>query len=175
MTLAEFNAMPADQARAGMMKCCGSSRWADAMVAARPFASMRDLHAAATAKWNALETADFLEAFAHHPRIGDIASLRDKFAAKGASTSTWASDEQKGTASASDTTLARLAQGNKDYEAKFGHIFLVCATGKSADEMLRILESRMGNTPHEEMRIAAGEQAKITSLRIDKLFSPSEG
>lgn len=167
VTLAGFNALPADAAREALLKCCGSSRWADAMVASRPFPSMDALHAAATAKWNALGTEDFLEAFSHHPRIGDINSLRAKFA----STAAWAGEEQKGTAAASEKTLAGLAQGNKDYEAKFGHIFLVCATGKSADEMLRILESRLGNDARAEMAIAAGEQAKITKLRLDKLFS----
>jgi 2-oxo-4-hydroxy-4-carboxy-5-ureidoimidazoline decarboxylase len=167
MTLAGFNALPADAAREALLKCCGSSRWADSMVASRPFPSMDAMHTAATAKWKSLGTDDFLEAFSHHPRIGDVASLRAKYA----STAAWAGEEQKGTAGASEETLAGLARGNKDYEAKFGHIFLVCATGKSADEMLRILESRLGNDPRAEMAIAAAEQAKITKLRLEKLFS----
>jgi 2-oxo-4-hydroxy-4-carboxy-5-ureidoimidazoline decarboxylase len=171
MTLAEFNALPPDAARDALLKCCGSRRWADTMVAARPFPSMDALHAAAIEKWNALGTEDFLEAFSHHPRIGDIASLRAKFTA----TAAWAGEEQKGAATASEATLAGLARGNKEYEAKFGHVFLVCATGKSADEMLRILHSRLGNDAPTEMAVAASEQAKITRLRLDKLFATSGG
>src|SRR5262249_25549324 len=109
---------------------------------------------------------DVLEAFEHHPRIGaDLAALREKFG----STATLAASEQASVARASEATLVALRDANVRYEAKFGHIFIVCATGKSADERLAILRSRLDNDPETELRIAAGEQAKITRLRLEKL------
>jgi 2-oxo-4-hydroxy-4-carboxy-5-ureidoimidazoline decarboxylase len=108
-----------------------------------------------------------LEAFTHHPKIGDAKSLAEKFA----TTKEWASNEQSGVNEASILTLNKLAEGNKAYEEKFGYIFIVCATGKSASEMLSLLESRITNTPEVEIEIAMREQNKITHLRIDKLFS----
>ncbi len=111
--------------------------------------------------------ADWLEAFAAHPRIGDVDALRAKFAA----TAAWASGEQAGVAGASESTLRALAEGNRDYEAKFGHIFIVCATGKTADEMLGLLRERLANEPDAELAVAAAEQAKITAIRLRKLLS----
>jgi 2-oxo-4-hydroxy-4-carboxy-5-ureidoimidazoline decarboxylase len=112
--------------------------------------------------------ADWREAFTHHPRIGDVSKLREKFA----STATWSSQEQKGVSGASEETIQALAQGNRAYEEKFGFIFLVCATGKSAEEMLALLRERMPNDAAAELRIAAGEQAKITRIRLEKLLHP---
>ena len=111
---------------------------------------------------------EWREAFAHHPRIGDMASLRARFA----STAGWAADEQRGAAQATEETLAALARGNRVYEERFGCIFIVCATGKSAAEMLALLEARLGNDPEHEMRMAADEQMKITRLRLEKLLEP---
>ena len=109
-----------------------------------------------------LDRDDWLEAFAGHPRIGDLDSLRHRFAA----TAALAAAEQAGTREASDRVLRALAQGNADYERRFGHLFIVCATGKSADEMLAILDQRLSNDPDVELEIAAGEQRKITRLRL---------
>ena len=163
--LGRLNAASPPEARADLLRCCGSTRWADRMAALRPFASPADLFEAAETVWEGLDRADRLEAYAAHPRIGDVDSLRAKFA----STAAWASGEQAGVAEADEATLAALAGGNLAYEARFGHIFIVCATGKSAGEMLALLQARLANTPEAEAPIAAGEQAKITRIRLGKL------
>lgn len=167
MTVDELNALSPEAAAAEFERCCGARRWVAAMLAARPFADAAAAHAAADAAWSACGPDDWREAFTHHPRIGDVEGLRKKFA----STATWASGEQAGAAVATEATLQALAQGNHDYEARFGHIFIVCATGKSADEMLAILRSRLPNEPAAELRLAAAEQHKITHLRLEKLFA----
>jgi len=135
------------------------------MTSRRPFTGDIQLYAVADEVWAGLERKDWLEAFAAHPRIGDVDSLRKKFA----TTSAWCESEQSGTASAAEEVLRRLAEGNRDYEAKFGYIFIVCATGKTAEEMLAILRSRLPNDPETELGLAAAEQAKITRLRLEKL------
>ena len=166
MTLDELNRASGADAHAAFERCCGASRWCAAMVAARPFADRAALLAAAERAADALARADWLEAFAHHPRIGDVAALREKFAV----TAAWASGEQRGAAGASEATLAALARGNRDYESKFGYIFIVCATGKSAEEMLGLLRARLANDPAHELTIAAEEQMKITRIRLEKLL-----
>jgi 2-oxo-4-hydroxy-4-carboxy-5-ureidoimidazoline decarboxylase len=165
MNVESLNSLPPDAAHATMLRCCGSRRWADAMTAGRPFTSANGVYRAADVIWASLGRTDWLEAFAAHPRIGDLDSLRKKFA----STADWASGEQAGVAGAADDVITSLADGNRDYEAKFGYIFIVCATGKTAAEMLAILRQRLPNTPDSELRIAAAEQAKITRLRLEKL------
>lgn len=135
------------------------------MLKERPFSSSDVVLESADTVWWRLSTSDWQEAFAQHPKIGDRESLRQKFA----STAHWASGEQAGVASASEETLARLEQGNRLYEEKFGFIFIVCATGKSAAEMCDMLYHRLDNQPDEEIRVAAGEQALITRLRLQKL------
>jgi 2-oxo-4-hydroxy-4-carboxy-5-ureidoimidazoline decarboxylase len=136
------------------------------MLTRRPYHSVAALYAAAQAVWDGLERADYLEAFSHHPQIGgDIAQLRARFAA----TSSWASQEQAGVASAAEGTLEALRAGNLAYAERFGHIFIVCATGKTAEEMLALLQARLGNEPDQELKIATGEQAKITRIRLEKL------
>jgi 2-oxo-4-hydroxy-4-carboxy-5-ureidoimidazoline decarboxylase len=167
MTIARLNALPEDEVLQLLISCCGSSAWAKEMLMKRPFASTDTLMEAAEACWSTRSEADFLEAFSHHPKIGDISSLRDKFA----STAHFASGEQGSVASASEEILQGLARGNADYEQKFGFIFIVCATGKSASEMLELLENRLPNSREEELRIAAGEQSKITRIRLEKLLS----
>jgi OHCU decarboxylase len=140
---------------AELTSCCGSSAWAQAMFTRQPF---DDIHRAADEIWWSLTTEDWLEAFAAHPKIGQ------KSAAK------WAAQEQSGMSSAAASTAAEMARLNAEYENKFGFIFIVCATGKSADEMLSILQARINNSREEEIRIAAAEQARITHLRLDKLL-----
>jgi 2-oxo-4-hydroxy-4-carboxy-5-ureidoimidazoline decarboxylase len=155
----------ADEARRLLTTCCGSRRWVDRMLARRPFGSRVELLTAARDEWNALDSPDWREAFAHHPRIGD----RDALAARFPATHELAAHEQAGIADATAGVLDALAEGNRRYEEKFGYIFIVCATGKSADEMLALLEARLPNDEATELRIAAAEQAKITELRLQKL------
>jgi 2-oxo-4-hydroxy-4-carboxy-5-ureidoimidazoline decarboxylase len=135
------------------------------MVRSRPFASRDALFEAADRVWQALAEPDWLEAFSHHPKIGDVKALAEKFK----STSNWAKGEQGGTSGAAPAILEGLAAGNRAYEGKFGFIFIVCATGKSAEEMLELLNGRLPNDRATELAIAAGEQAKITRLRLEKL------
>lgn len=161
-----LNGMTDDEARQALLRCCASRRWAEGMLARRPFESLAGLEATADWLWWKLERADWLEAFAGHPRIGgDIDQLRRKFQ----STSGWSEAEQSGVADASEATLQALAQGNRDYEARFGYIFIVCASGKSASEMLALLQGRLGHGAPEELLIAAEQQRQITRLRLRKL------
>jgi 2-oxo-4-hydroxy-4-carboxy-5-ureidoimidazoline decarboxylase len=166
MTIAEFDHLPIEQKRELLQKCCGSKAWIDKMIGAPPLEDLVDLVETAEEKWWECSEKDWLEAFEHHPKIGDINSLMKKYA----NTAAWASNEQSGVDAASDEILTALAKGNEDYEQKFGHIFIVCATGKSAGEMLEILQSRLPNTAEDEIKIAADEQLKITKLRLEKLF-----
>lgn len=160
MTLDELNAVPEPDARRALLQCCGSARWAREVAARRPFADRDSLHRIAVEVWRSLAPSDWLEAFSHHPRIGERGTG-------------WSNEEQSAARGAAADTLARLAHRNHDYERRFGHVFLICATGRSADEILKNLEDRMANTPADELRVAAGEQAAITRLRLDKLLSPS--
>jgi 2-oxo-4-hydroxy-4-carboxy-5-ureidoimidazoline decarboxylase len=157
--LKALNSMPRGQLIDAFMKCCGSHRWAEAMANARPYSFEEEIFANAQTIWDALGERDWLEAFSHHPRIGETKKAGE-----------WESQEQKGVRGAADSVLDELATGNREYEMKFGFIYLVCATGKSADEMLEILRSRLRNEPADEIRVAAGEQAKITRLRLYKLL-----
>jgi len=164
-----LNALGEDDARAALLACCGSEAWADAMLPGRPYDDDVALMLRADEAWWALAPDAWLAAFAHHPRIGeDPERLRRRFA----STAAWAGGEQAGVRSASEETLAALVAGNEEYEARFGHVFLICATGLSADQMLGALRRRLGNDPAHERLIAAGEQAKITRLRLAKLDTP---
>jgi 2-oxo-4-hydroxy-4-carboxy-5-ureidoimidazoline decarboxylase len=165
MNAESLNQMSPDAARGTLLRCCGSGRWADAMTLRRPFAAAGDVLRAAAEVEASLDRSDWLEAFAAHPRIGDLESLRKKFA----STADLASGEQAGVAGADDEVIRALADGNGEYEARFGYIFIVCASGKSAAEMLAILRQRLKNDPATELQIAAAEQAKITRLRLEKL------
>lgn len=161
-----LNAAPDAEAHAALLRCCGSRRWADAVLAGRPYASRVHLHGHAEVAWWRLGDGDWREAFTHHPRIGaDPEALKARFA----STATWSSTEQAGVVGADPDTLRDLAAANTDYEQAFGHVFLVCATGLRADEMLARLRDRMGNSPANELRVAAGEQVKITRIRLDRL------
>ena len=163
MTLPELNALDDNAAAEALRRCCGSSRWARAMAAARPFAGVEAMETCADALWWALEPDDWREAFAAHPKIGEAtpgaAGARD-----------WAAREQAAVAVAAHDTLRRLAAANRDYEARFGYIFIVCATGKTAAEMLALLEARLRHDAGEELRIAAEEQRRITRLRLSKLL-----
>ena len=166
MTIAEFDHLDLEQKKALLQQCCGSSTWVNNMIAVPPAEDLVDLLEIAEEQWYSCHEADWREAFSHHPRIGDIDSLRDKFAA----TAQWAEGEQSSVRQASEETLQQLAEGNEVYEQRFGYIFIVCATGKTADEMLQLLNQRLYNNPEVEIEVAMEEQLKITKLRLEKLF-----
>ena len=151
-----------DEARRLLARACGSTRWTERMLARRPFGSREALLSAARVEWDGLSADDWREAFSHHPKIGDREKLRQRFPA----THALSSHEQAGVDTASDAVLDALAEGNRRYEDTFGHIFIVCASGLTADEMLATLTNRLGNDPAREILIAAAEQAKITALRL---------
>ncbi len=164
--LAWLNGLSPQEARPVLERCCGAARWVEGMLQRRPFMSASELLAGAETVWWRLEAPDFLEAFAHHPQIGEsLDELRRKFAA----TAQLALGEQAGAVGASEATLEALRGKNRDYCAIFGYSFIVCATGKTASEMLRLLDGRLANAPDLELGIAAAEQAKITRLRLEKL------
>ena len=165
--LAWLNALSAREATQEFLKCCGSKRWARAMTQRRPYAGVDDLTLTSDKIWWSLVRSDWLEAFRSHPKIGD------KKAAENVSTQSqeWSGQEQAGVASAAQQTRDELARLNREYEAKFGFIFIVCATGKSADEMLANLRRRLQNEIETELPIAAAEQAKITEIRLKKLVN----
>jgi len=154
------NALSDERARAALQRCCGARHWVDAMLAARPFVNDAELLASAERVWWRLGRADWLEAFAHHSRIGERAG------------DAWSRREQAGMDGAGEDTRRALAQGNRDYEKRFGYVFLICATGKTAEQMLEALRGRLMHDPATELRIAAGEQASITRLRLDNLVAP---
>jgi 2-oxo-4-hydroxy-4-carboxy-5-ureidoimidazoline decarboxylase len=135
------------------------------MMALRPFGTTDGMLSAARHEWFALTPGDWTEAFSHHPKIGDRESLRARFPA----THRLSEREQAGMGGASDQTIEALAQGNAAYERRFGYIYIVCATGKSAGEMLNLLTARLQNDPVTEIRVAAAQQAEITDLRLKLL------
>lgn len=157
--LAEFNRLPAAAAAACMRRCCGSDVWARRMVDGRPYDSRAELLDAADRHWLALPAAAQLQAFEAHPAIG------------GDATTTESREEQAGVAGASAATRAELARLNRDYRRKFGFVFLICASGLSADFMRDQLRARIDNSPAQERANAAEEQRKITRLRLQKMFA----
>ncbi len=163
--LARLNALPAGDAEAELRACCGSREWARRVAARRPFRSADELFAAADEVWWDLGPEDWHEAFRAHPRIGE----RKAAPAQGARAAAWSAQEQSGV-DRDEALAAALAEGNRAYEERFGHIYLVCATGKTGEEMLEILRRRLENDPETELRVAAAEQAKITRLRLEKLL-----
>ncbi len=164
--LDRLNSLPPAEAEAELLRCCGSTRWARRMVEERPFASLEDLLAAADRIWWSLEGVDWFEAFSRHPRIGE----REAPAGGSAATAVWSAQEQAGAQRSPEEVRTALAAGNRAYEERFGYTYIVCATGMSGEEMLRILEQRLGNDPDTELRTAAEEQRKITHLRLEKLL-----
>ena len=164
--LQELNSLAADEAEAEFLKCCGSKNWARQLTAARPCASLEDLVNKSDQIWWALGPADWLEAFHSHPKIGE----KKAAAVTAVAAQQWSEDEQSGIRDSAQQTIQALADLNRAYEEKFGFIFIVCASGKSSEEMLANLRNRLGNNPAEELRNAAAEQAKITRLRLGKLI-----
>jgi len=168
--LDQLNGLARDEAENEFMKCCGSSKWAQRMVGARPFDDAHELLLSADSIWWGLNEADWLEAFSRHPKIGERKAEREQ----AAEAARWSSEEQAGTRDSSSEALSDLSEANRAYERKFGYIYIVCATGKTTEEMLEILNGRLRNDPQTEIRIAAEEQRKITQLRLKKLLTRLE-
>ena len=161
-----LNGLDRVAAAEALRRACGAERWVQRMLARRPFASSESLYASADAEWRASTREDYLEAFSHHPRIGeDLAALRQRFQA----TASLSAREQAGVAAADEATLLALREANAAYRERFGYIFIICATGKTAAEMLAALRARLDNPPDAELAIAAAEHAKITRLRLGGL------
>ncbi len=166
MSLAKYlNSLEVGRCEAELRQCCAAEAWVRGMLDRRPFDSSLSVRSAAETIWKSLSEADWREAFEAHPRIGDLTSLQDKFGA----TRDWAEGEQSGAAAADIETLQRLADLNQKYLDRFGYLFIVCATGKTAAQMLALLKARLPNRPEVEIKIAAAEQLKITLLRLAKL------
>lgn len=169
-SVSELDELPSDDAAALLTACCGSKRWVERMVAVRPFRSRGAVYGAADEIWWSLSSADWLEAFAHHPRIG---AAKDAASQSGTARE-WAAGEQSGVADANASVRQELTGTNEEYERRFGYIYIVCATGQSAAGMLDLAKVRLLNPPEVELRIAAEEQRKITRLRLAKLLDANE-
>jgi OHCU decarboxylase len=168
--LERLNSLAANEAKAEFLKCCGSNNWARRMAAECPFMSLNQLLESADRVWWSLDPRDWLEAFQSHPKIGE----KKAAAATAAEAQRWSEDEQSGTRNSAAETMTALAKLNRVYEEKFGYIFIVCASGKSSEEMLAILRQRLENDTDEELLSAAAEQAKITQLRLRRVIDNSK-
>ena len=160
-----LNSLPDAEAIDELKTCCGSTQWAGQLISRRPFETFDQLVSQSHEVWWSLKSDDWLEAFRSHPKIGE----KKAEAAASKQSEHWSKGEQSGMARASDEIASTLSRLNLEYEGKFGYIFIVCATGKSSEEMLAILRKRLENGPAEEIHSAAAEQAKITELRLRKL------
>ncbi len=168
LTLARLNALPPLEAAEQLRACCGSSRWVEGMLARRPFRSVDHLLTMADEAWRATGPPDWEEAFTHHPRIGEHLAAAPVSAAARA----WSADEQGAAAGAA--ARAALAEANTAYEQRFGRIYLVCAAGRSAEDLLADIAARMRNDPERERAVAVEEQRKITRLRLRTLVGAGE-
>ena len=165
--IGKLNRLPTDEARAALLACCGSTRWADALAELRPFWDVGQLLNIGGRVWRELPREDWLEAFRAHPKIGESKAEKET----GAEARAWSEGEQSRARAASTETLDALAEANREYEERFGFIFIVCATGKTAEEMLALLRERIDNDPETELRVAATEQWRITELRLKKFLN----
>ncbi|MGK5550765.1 2-oxo-4-hydroxy-4-carboxy-5-ureidoimidazoline decarboxylase [Actinomadura kijaniata] len=163
-TLERLNALPASEAEAELLTCCASGVWAAAVAADRPYDDLAGLRAAAARHLAALDWTEIDRALAAHPRIGDRVGGGDREAR-------WSRGEQSGMDAAADATRRALYEGNVAYEERFGHVFLICATGLSADRMLASLHERLTHDPDTERAVVRAELAKIVEIRLDKLLS----
>jgi 2-oxo-4-hydroxy-4-carboxy-5-ureidoimidazoline decarboxylase len=175
--LAQWNRLPVEDAVKEILPCCGSNAWARGMAARRPFADVTTLLAASDETWSNLSAADWMEAFRSHPRIGgslgaQSVSSRSGLSQSGSSQSKiWSAQEQQDVAAAGEAVRIALAEANREYERRFRHIFIVCATGKSAPEILEILRCRMQNDEPTELREAVEQQRQIIHIRVKKWLS----
>jgi 2-oxo-4-hydroxy-4-carboxy-5-ureidoimidazoline decarboxylase len=166
MSIEDINAANTQSSIHMFRQCCTSERWIAAMVEARPYSSDTELRSAADEHWRALDPADYMQAFDGHPKIGDVGSLKAKYA----DTKELAAGEQSSVNEATNDIIQALADGNTAYQEKFGFIFIVCATGKSAAEMLALLQARLPNNREQELLNACEEQRKIFQIRLEKLL-----
>ena len=164
--LAWLNSLTAEDAAKELRQCCGSRRWAEQISSDRPYETLDAFVSHADQVWWSLTPDDWLEAFRSHPKIGEK-KAGDKVSAQ---SQQWSGQEQAGVSSASQGIVDSLAELNRAYEQKFGFIFIICATGKTSEQMLAALKERLQHDPDTELRLAAAEQAKITALRLRKLI-----
>ena len=162
-TLQALNSSDANSAITMLLSCCAAHRWAEGVTALRPYASEQALFDAADNIWATMAEPDWMEAFLAHPRIGERRPARAS-----AQSTAWSQQEQSSTNTAQARTLAELADGNARYEELFGFTYIVCATGKSAEEMLDILRRRLVNNRQSELQEAAEQQRQITHIRLRK-------
>ena len=168
--IATFDLLPTDAASEMLRACCGATRWVEGMIARRPFGSIRALLAGADDVWSTLGPSDWRVAFEHHPRLGESGGAP----AQGERARAWSSGEQAGMAAAGTDARAALVAANAAYEARFGYICIICATGMDVADVVLLTEERLRNEPDEELPVAAEEQRKITRLRLLKLFHDPE-
>lgn len=162
-----LNSLPHEEAVKALLQCCGSKRWAEEMAKMRPYPTLETVIASANDTWWSLQKEDWLEAFRSHPKIGEQKAAT----AVSNQSHQWSGQEQAGVSNASRETVDALAALNRAYEQKFGFIFMICATGKTSEEILSMLRRRIENDAATELPIAAAEQSKITELRLKKLVS----
>jgi OHCU decarboxylase len=167
--LDRLNAMPAAEAEVAFLQCCGSTKWAQKMAKKRPYRDFGELCKAADRVWLPLRREDWLEAFSRHPKIGERAAT----SSTGAHAQEWSQQEQSSATGVRPDVLVELTEANRAYAKQFGYIFIVCATGKTSEEMLALLNQRLQNDANAELRIAAEEQRRITRLRLEKLLQLS--
>ena len=160
--LAAFNSLPPDEVESTLMACCSSRRWAQMILAGRPFSAAEDVYRAADSALDELAERDIDEALVGHPRIGER---------PGSGHSDWSNQEQAGVANAAHRVHGALAEANRAYEERFGHVYLVCATGKSAEELLAILHDRLANDPATERRVVRSELGKINRIRLERMLA----
>ena len=165
--LDRWNQISQQEAAQDILSCCGSAAWARELAARRPFPDEASLISASDDIWRRLPAHDWLEAFAKHPRIGE----RKAPVAASTQSASWSAQEQQSVATATESVQSALAEANREYEQRFGRVFIVCATGKSAAEMLYTLKQRLENDEATELQAAADEQRKITNLRLKKWLS----
>jgi OHCU decarboxylase len=161
-----LNELERAEALRELLKCCGSQKWAGRMIDERPFDDLDSLLRASDSIWLSLDASDWLEAFGHHPKIGESKAAREVSPEARA----WSEEEQAAARSASEETMRELVAANREYERRFGFIFIVCATGKTTGEMLALLKDRLKNETDKELHVAAEEQRRITNLRLKKLL-----
>ena len=169
ITIADFDAMPDAEAAFKLAACCGSSAWVSRMLARRPFRSRQHLFNEADEVAQTLNDADWLEAFSHHPRIGQ----RRSNAVVSSMAESWSTGEQSAVTHADSSVRAVIADANARYEEQFHFIFIISASGRTADAILSELRCRLDNPRDAELRTAAAEQTKITRLRLEKLVTAS--